>query len=197
LLATPILLLTRLRDFLFVISAFGILIAVLSLQYALRHAFYMSLMGASIFALSGSALLDIARYTRVSGFHLPPRAGMKAGSLLVAAVLDAASLAAASKILAVAQRNALQDLVATYTGLQWEPVRFHADQSGITPEFTGMADEKQTPSFAPNQATENRIAAPRPTEAFSRVTTGYNQKTCQWQTFRSRSPGVQFRKRLR
>jgi hypothetical protein len=169
LLLTPFLLLVRLRCFLFAILALGTLIAALSLQYDPRHAFYMSLLGPIIIALSASALLDIMRRVRASGFYLPPRIELKAGSLLLSVGLLAALLAAVSQVFAGTQRKALQNLVSTYSRLEWKSIKFRATQNGIQPEFIN-AESNQAPALALKQSTEGNSGMLRATETLSRVT---------------------------
>jgi hypothetical protein len=169
LLLTPVLLLVRLRCFSFVVLAFGILIAVLSLQYDPRHAFYMSVLGPIIIALSASTLLDVARRVRACGFHLSSRIGLQAGSLLLSAVLVAALLAAVSQLLAATQRGALQNLVSTYSGLEWKSIKFRAIENGVQPEFIN-AESNRAPAFALKQSTQGSTAMQRGTETLSRVT---------------------------
>jgi hypothetical protein len=169
LLLTPFLLLVRLRCFLFAILALGALIATLSLQYNPRHAFYMSVLGPVIVALSASALLDIIRRVRAPGFYLPPRIGLKAGSLLLSVALLAALLAAVSQLFAGTQRKALQNLVSAYSRLEWKSIKFRATQYGIQPEFIN-AETKQAPAFALKQSTEGDSGMLRATETLSRVT---------------------------
>jgi hypothetical protein len=169
LLLIPILLLVRLRCFSFVILTFGILIAVLSLQYHPRHVFYMSLLGPIIIALSASALLDIMRRVRAPRFYLLPRMGLKAGSVLLSVALLAALLAAVSQLFAGKQREALQNLVSTYSGLEWKSIKFHATQNGIQPEFIST-ESNQAPALALKQSTEGDPGMLRATETLSRVT---------------------------
>jgi hypothetical protein len=174
LLATPVLLLARLRCFLFVMLAFGILIAILSLQYDPRHAFYMLLLGPVIIVLSGSALLEIARHVRSFGFDLPRRTGLKAGLILLSVALLAASLTALSQFLADSQRKALQNLVGTYADLEWEATKFRPTQGGIEPELIGAGIPRGTQAFSrltfKLQATDLRTEC---LPAAGRVSTNY------------------------
>ena len=170
LLVTPILLVVRLRSFLFVMLVFGTLIAVLSLQYDSRHAFYMLLLGAVIIVLSGSVLLEVARHVRSFGFDLPRLTALKIGSILLSVVLLAASLTALSQFLANSQRKALQNLVGTYAGLEWDAIKFRATQGEIEPEPIGTADGERPFTFVLKQPTGREPGIRSGTQTFSRLT---------------------------
>ena len=169
LLLTPIFLLVRLRCFSFVILTLGILIAVLSLQYDPRHVFYMSVLGPIIIVLSASALLDIVRRVRAFGFYLPPRIELKAGSFLLSAVLLAASFAAVSQLLGGSQRKALQNLVSTYSGLEWKSIKFRTTRNRLEPEFIKV-EQNEALAFALKQSNEGTSGMPRAAQTLSRVT---------------------------
>ncbi|MBI5321070.1 hypothetical protein [Bradyrhizobium sp.] len=168
--AIPIVAIARPRHFLFAILAFGILTAALSLQFDIRHAFYMTLLGPILLALSFGVLLDVACWIRCQGLRLPPWFGLRFGSFWLSAGLLAIALAAVLQFVAVAQRKALQGSAQTYLGLEWESIKFRPAKDGIEPVSLGNRDNRPGISFAlKHPSDQNSWTSPR-TDTFSKVT---------------------------
>jgi hypothetical protein len=169
-LAIPVIAIIRPRYLLFVILVFGILAAALSLQFNERHAFYMTLLGPVLVALSFRVLLDVARWIHDQGLCLPPRIGSRIGFFGLSVVSLGIALAAVSQFLAAAQRNALEDIARTYRGLEWESIKFRPVKDGIEPLFIGDRDNRQRISFALKHSADRDIGTSPRNDTFSRVT---------------------------
>jgi hypothetical protein len=170
LLLTPLLLFTRVRPYLFVVLAFGTLMAVLSLQYDERHAFYMVVLSPIIVVMSSSAVIEIARRIRRVRLKLPKGGGFQATFILVAAVATFACFAVLSQFFAASQRTSLRRLTDTYSSLEWQPIEFRATDSGLVPTLAGADKDNGASAFVLKQSTQSERTTAQGFEFLSRLT---------------------------
>ncbi|MBA3447599.1 MAG: hypothetical protein H0T56_08305 [Pseudaminobacter sp.] len=108
----------------------AISVAVLSLQFHPRHAFFVSIFGAAFLALVGSAFAQALRLAVVEDLPwklIGSRLRWLAGIVAVAAAAAGITTAIAS----VWQNKSLQELAKKYETLTWEPTHFQTDGDDI------------------------------------------------------------------
>jgi len=122
----PICFFSRIRSLLFIGICFGILCAILSLQFNTRHAFYMALLGPALVTLSLSGVIALFR-------DPPNNIGMKLRAALASTICVTAILCTISLSLAPIQRGALQSLIDKYRSMDWQTIRHEESADGIKP----------------------------------------------------------------
>ncbi len=157
----PICVFSRLKSLMFILICFGILCAILSLQFNTRHAFYMALFGPAFVALSLSGTVSLLRRSSNAHHNIGTRfrAGV-AASICVTAVLCAISFS-----LAPVQRGALQNLVERYGNVDWQAVRYEVSADGIKPMWD--KDHSTLALAAPDKSEANK---PIGSQTFARLT---------------------------
>lgn len=167
-LLTLLFLFSRLREYLFILLSFLVLASVLSLQFDVRHAFYMSVFAPAIVLLAMSSgwstILAVAR----SGLRLPAHAAPVGIGFCASALLVVGTGAAVPYFLGGVQRDALARLAHTVSGLEWQSIAYRANRDDIEPLFAN-AHDGSTNSFVPKHG-DGDAAVPTTHGVYSRLT---------------------------
>lgn len=121
----------KLRPLMFVMLSSSILIAVLTLQFHTRHAFYMGILGGVLILMAVEALIWIVSQLGSGRLCRSLLAG--AGTLAALGGVSAAVVATTSGFARSVQVQALETALANYEALEWVPIKFDATDTGVAP----------------------------------------------------------------
>lgn len=129
------------RSALFYFLCAGVLIAILTLQFAGRHGFFLIALGAAAIGLAASIAVEAIRAAVSGNISSNPIIGLAwrrapvAGSVVV--ILTVVTIGIGVSLQKI-QRAALEQVRADYAAMQWNPLPFHVDDARITPDFTRL-----------------------------------------------------------